>query len=78
MYKYTKYKQHIYIYTAVQKNALNKIHTRSCAELVHQSLYDVHATRASRSVRSQGFIYVSICCLYFVYFVYFVYISVFL
>ena len=52
MYKYTKYKQHID--TAVQQNALNKTHTRSCAELVHKSLYDVHATRASRSVRSQG------------------------
>ena len=51
MYKYTKYKQHIY--TAVQQNALNKIHTRSCAELVHKS-YDVHATCASRRVRSQG------------------------
>ena len=51
MYKYTKYKQHID--TAVQQNALNKIHTRSCAELVHKS-YDVQATRASRSVRSQG------------------------
>ena len=52
MYKYTKYKQQID--TAVQQNALNKIHTRSCAEIVHKSLYDVHATRGSRSVRSQG------------------------
>ena len=52
MYKYTKYKQHID--TAVQQNALNKIYTRPCAELLHKSLYDVHATRASRSVRSQG------------------------
>ena len=51
MFKYTKYKQHID--TAVQQNALNKIHNRSCAELVHK-LYDVHATRGSRSVRSQG------------------------
>ena len=51
-YKHTKYKQHID--TALQQNAINKIHTRSCAELVHKSLYDVHATRASRSVRSQG------------------------
>ena len=52
MYKYTKYKQQID--TTVQQNALNKIHTRSCAETVHKSLYDVHATRASRSVGSQG------------------------
>ena len=52
MYKYTKYKLLIDT-AAVQQNALNKIHTRSCAELVHKSLYGVHATRASRSVRSQ-------------------------
>ena len=52
MYKYTKYKQHIDI--AVQQNALNKTHPRSCAKLVHRSLYDAHATRASHSVRSQG------------------------
>ena len=52
MYKYTKYKQHVD--TPVQQNALNKIHTRSCVELVHKSLYDVHAACANRSVRSRG------------------------
>ena len=52
MYKYTKYKQHID--TVVQQNALNKIHTCSCAELVHKLFYDVHVTHASRSVHSQG------------------------
>ena len=46
MYKYTKYKQHIN--TAVKQNALNKIHTSSCAELVHKS-FNLHFSSADKA-----------------------------